>query len=503
MRAESSGVAGRKLWGAARLSGPDAAGGLGAHAAIAPPAAPRLARPPHRGRRGRHRSSAAPSAAARCSRAPRALRRRSARRPPATPESVLAQCAPMGAAAFGTCTNAGRDQLCDISVTAQPRAGWVFRRWAPQSNRCPGATNPVCTFRTREIDCDAAGEHCTVNEPGPFRLIAEFADRRAPTVALTGGPRAGETVFDDARRVAFAFTTDENDEAPTFQLPARRRAAGGLREPAHARRRPGRPASVLRHRHRRVGQAERGAGVSRAGGRRRRRPVELLARPPAATTATAAAFTYRSNKAGHPDDGATLELRVPARRRPVRGVPRTRASASKGSVTDGTSSRSATRFRAVGVERVSAAATHDWSVDTTPPETTITSGPPDGATIVDVAPDARLRRGRAGRLRLRGRRRRRRSPARRRSPRRRCRPARTPSRSRPPTRWATSTRRPRAVTFTLVTGLATLRDADGDGVPEALDCDDRDAGVRPGGLERPRQRRRRELRRRAARRSRA
>ena len=64
----------------------------------------------------------------------------------------------MRAAAFGTGTNAGRDQLCDIAVTAQPRAGWVSRRWAPQSNRCAGATNPVCMFRTREVDCDATGE---------------------------------------------------------------------------------------------------------------------------------------------------------------------------------------------------------------------------------------------------------------------------------------------------------------------------------------------------------
>ena len=198
------------------------------------------------------------------------------------------------AAAFGTGINAGRDQLCDIAVTAQPRAGWVSRRWAPQSNRCAGATNPVCMFRTREVDCDDTGENCTVNEPGPFPLIAEFADRRAPTVQSTSGPRAGETVFDDARRVAFAFTTDENEEAPTFRcgLDAGPQAAcasphtlAGVPDGLHvfSSPPPTRPAGRAKPPRAAPGGRRRRRPSSSSRARRRRRPQPLRRSPTAPT----------------------------------------------------------------------------------------------------------------------------------------------------------------------------------------------------------------------------
>ncbi len=44
---------------------------------------------------------------------------------------------------------------------------------------------------------------------------------------------------------------------------------------------------------------------------------------------------------------------------------------------------------------------------------------------------------------------------------------------------------PAVRTFTLATGLATLVDADHDGFPESLDCDDHAAGTHPGAAELP------------------
>jgi hypothetical protein len=44
---------------------------------------------------------------------------------------------------------------------------------------------------------------------------------------------------------------------------------------------------------------------------------------------------------------------------------------------------------------------------------------------------------------------------------------------------------PATRTFTLATGLATLVDADHDGYPEALDCNDHAAGIHPGAIEIP------------------
>ena len=113
--------------------------------------------------------------------------------------------------------HAGRDQLCDIAVTAQPRVGWAFRRWAPESNHCAGATNPVCTFRTREIDCDDTGERCTVNEPGPFRHDRGVRGH-ARADGRVDGPRADEPiVFDDARQAG----------SPSGAMSPRRRRRSG------------------------------------------------------------------------------------------------------------------------------------------------------------------------------------------------------------------------------------------------------------------------------------
>ena len=171
-RGESSGVRPR--------SGADAAGALGAHAAIglllllAPTVLPTVAA------RTTHASRGAFGSGAAARRPSRVLRRRPALTPPATPESVLARCS-------GAADGSGRVRrlhqrrprpaLRHLGDRAAAPLG-VAGRWAPRSNRCAGATNPVCTFRTRGRTATAA-ENCTVNRPGPF--IAE-----SPAAAADG-----------------------------------------------------------------------------------------------------------------------------------------------------------------------------------------------------------------------------------------------------------------------------------------------------------------------------
>ena len=215
--------------------------------------------------------------------------------------------------------------------------------------------------------------------------------------------------------------------------------------------------------------------------------VVLANRPPAATTATDAAFTYTSNKVGHERDNSSLifECRLDAAVFAACPADGTRF-AGLGDGTHEFSVRAVFRgaFEPAGARHTSPVATHRWTVDTTPPDTTITSGPLDGSTVVDVAPTLAFSAGEEVTFT--------------------CRidagealpctsPFTTPALAageHSVTILATDAvgnadPTPATRTFTLVTGLATLKDADGDGFPEGLDCDDGNAGTRPGTPEVP------------------
>ena len=119
-------------------------------------------------------------------------------------------------------------------------------------------------------------------------------------------------------------------------LPARRRAA---RRPARARTRSrGVPDGLHRFCVTATDASGRPSEVPacRAWRQETTPAVELLARPPVATAATAAAFTYTLQQGRTSGRRRDVELRVPARRRRRSRRARTRGSASKGSVTDGT-----------------------------------------------------------------------------------------------------------------------------------------------------------------------
>ena len=137
--------------------------------------------------------------------------------PGANPSNRRADCPGIEATAFDTCIRDGFDQLCDVRVTAQAPAGWRFARWSEQSDRCATSTIATCTIRSQEVNCDDEGENCVTNEPGPFVVIAEFVDTRAPTITNIAGPAQLDIAFDDARQQTFGFTTNEDDEAPRFR----------------------------------------------------------------------------------------------------------------------------------------------------------------------------------------------------------------------------------------------------------------------------------------------
>src|SRR6185312_4208543 len=106
----------------------------------------------------------------------------------------------------------------------------------------------------------------------------------------------------------------------------------------------------------------------------------FTAAPPDATTATGFTFTYASNK-----PVATFECRLDgAAFAPCAATGTTVAGLADGAHTFAV--RATFKAKLDGVARTGPATTGTWTVDTTPPDTTITAGPADGASIVDVAP---------------------------------------------------------------------------------------------------------------------
>ena len=399
---------------------------------------------------------------------------------PARPSrrSALESAAPRSAAARSSRTAPAAH--CRITVVAQAPPGWRFDRWA---GACASRGTQPCTLLTEDLACSGGAEpEC--DDP------VEFCPHRRR--GLRQHPRTHHDVHGRARRRTAPCSAPRprrpSGSPPTrtggadLPVPARRGCVRGLHHPAHGgepRRR--RPRAVRegqgRVRARRAGRVPALApGAAADGdGEQRRRP--RARRPPVPSSPTAPTSPRRRSSAGW----------TRARSRPASR----RARCSKGWPTARTRSRSAPPSSA----QVSPVASHKWTVDVTPPETTITAGP-NGATV-DVAPTfefAANEHGARFACSVDGG-----------APSPCASPFTTPPLlAGPHTVTVAATDdvgntdpTPATATFTLKTGLATLVDADHDGFPEALDCNDRAANIHPGAPEDAGQQGRRELRRRA------
>jgi hypothetical protein len=422
--------------------------------------------------------------------------------PASNPQGVRVDCSVIGAVGFHTCTRHPRDpgRDCEITVRAEAPTGWTFDHWSEDTGPgkpCSGAgASPTCTFRTQQTTCTDGGENCETKEFGPWVVIAHFVDTRAPTVSFGTAPVEGSVVFRDSRQQNFGFSTneEERDEEPSFRC---QRDSGAFVACAN----PQLWSAIADGVHRFCVAAQDASGLplddadgqpSNATCRRWEQETNptasIVNRPPGATSSVNAGFTYTSNKASHPADGSTLSSECKLDGGSFAPCPS--SGTSYGPLGDG---RHQFFVRAVfhgaldpaGVTHRSAEASYSWTVDTTPPETTITLGPADGAMSADIAPTLEFTANEPGSSFT-------------------CRvdaepavpcasPFTSPTLSdgrhtvaitaTDPVGNADPT--PATRTFALVTLPPPPIDDDRDGFPAALDCDDRDASLHPGQVEIP------------------
>jgi hypothetical protein len=384
--------------------------------------------------------------------------------PASNPQQQQAQCS---GGVSGVCVpkGGGFGTRCTLSLVAQAPTGWRFDRWA---GSCAGTG--TCTLLTSDTACSGGAEP-VCDDPVEFfhTAIAVFVDTRAPTTTFATAPAQDSTVFSATRAQTFRFATDEDGEAPTYQCKLEAAAFAPCANPHTA-------ADLADGFRELCVKATDASGLEGPVACRRWRqevpPVATITRgPDARTAADRAELDYSANK-----PTATFECRLDAA--PFKACP------AGGTVLAGLAEGAhAFEVRAGFLGQTSPVATHKWTIDRTPPETTITAGP-SGATV-DVAPTLAFVSSEDPAsfvCSLDG------APAA---------PCTSPFTT-PPLLGGTHTvtvaavddvgnvdPTPATVTFIIKVGLATLVDADRDGLPESLDCNDRAGHIFPGAPEVP------------------
>lgn len=317
--------------------------------------------------------------------------------PASTPQQTRVDCAGFGAGSVGNCPPpGGRPGNCSVTLTAGTPAGWKFIGWT--GNRCNNVNEnqppaPSCFVVVSERSCTGGPENvCTLRHLGPFEVVAHFKDTHVPTVTTLAGPPDGGVAVAADRRQRFTFTTNEDNQSPSFECAldgagfgacTTPRVIDGLADGIHvfcvkAKDPSGQPSTnepCLRWEQQTPPTAT------------------IVTHPDAVTRSAVADFTYASNKV----ERLTFECSFDGGG--FTGCPAT--GVRLGGLGDGEhrfSVRSVFRGVLDGpvVRRESDVASFAWTIDTTPPETSITAGPAEGSVISDVAPSFSFEAGEGG-----------------------------------------------------------------------------------------------------------
>ncbi len=224
--------------------------------------------------------------------------------PASNPASVQANCPAFAAGNSGQCTirSGGLGNFCQITLNAVASTGWAFDHWS--AGPCATSTNALCTFQTTNTSCTGGAEpECDPRQLfGPWTAVAVFNDTRAPTVTIAG-PGQNTVALDGQGQQTFSFTTNEDDEAPTFQCRLDIGATAACASPLTL-------SNLSNGEHELCVTPSDASGLAgtkecRHWDQERPAGVQLTSTPAAATNSAAATFNYTSNQ-----PSATFECKL-------------------------------------------------------------------------------------------------------------------------------------------------------------------------------------------------
>ncbi|MGE5527076.1 MAG: hypothetical protein ACM3Q9_00230 [Methanosarcina sp.] len=297
-------------------------------------------------------------------------------------------CASITGSSYDTCETTvyeeGSFESCALTLKAQTAgSGWRFDHW---SGDCSG-TETTCVITTETTECDnELKPPCATEVLGPFTAVAHFVDTRAPTTGISQGPPNNSLVLSDTQAQQFGFSTDEENESPSFQCQKDGGSFLGCSSGITW-------SSIADGVHDFCVRATDPSGL--VGGTvcrhwdQETNPTASVLSHPAATTGTPdASFTYNSNKAGR-SDGATVSYLCWIDTEAAAACPASGKSyglLANGQHTFHVEAVFHAPLDGVGVTHTSAAATYTWTqADTTGPTITVDASPNGTVTTTAAA----------------------------------------------------------------------------------------------------------------------
>lgn len=194
-----------------------------------------------------------------------------------------------------------------LRATNLDAAGWRYDHMKVcNPSRCiedSSFNGPRILTRTQYCDVQVGG--CEDWEYGPWTATVYFVDTRAPSAQWLSAPADSSIVYSDVTQQQFTFSTDENQEMPTFSC---ERDDSGVVEPCLSGWIWGQLGDGI---HKLCVKAKDvsgliGSATCRTWQQETFPTVQVVGGPPASGAGAEAPFTYRSNKTTHAADGSTL-----------------------------------------------------------------------------------------------------------------------------------------------------------------------------------------------------